>query len=90
MRGCSARFCMEGPIGLGRLGCRNDGRDGAESQSVLPPYQTLEHPQRNGNLVAEPSSYLWLASNEGVDPYSSPYITHDENFHVLFHPFIPS
>ena len=25
-----------------------------------------------------------------MDPYSSPYITHSSNFHVLFHSFIPS
>ena len=34
--------------------------------------------------------YLCLARNEGVDPYSSPYITHDSGFHVLFHSFIPT
>ena len=35
-------------------------------------------------------SYLWLARSEGMDPYSSPYVTHCSNFHVLFHSFIPS
>ena len=33
---------------------------------------------------------LWLARNEGMDPYSGPYITHYSSFHFLFHSFIPS
>ena len=28
---------------------------------------------------------LWLARNEGMDPDTCPYITHDNSFHVLFH-----
>ena len=28
--------------------------------------------------------------SEGMDPYSSPYITHYGSFHFLFHSFIPS
>ena len=40
----------------------------------------------NGNILA----YLGLAGNEGMDPYSSPYINHYCRFHVLFHSFIPS
>ena len=36
----------------------------------------------NPNIV---KSYLWLARNEGMEPYSSPYITHCSSFHVLFH-----
>ena len=33
---------------------------------------------------------LWLASNEGRDPYySSPCLTHYSSLHVLFHSFIP-
>ena len=27
---------------------------------------------------------LWLARNEGMDPYS-PYVTHYSSFHFLFH-----
>ena len=34
-----------------------------------------------------PSSGLWLARNEGMDPYSSPYITHSSSSHALFHSF---
>ena len=30
------------------------------------------------------TTYLWLARNEGMDPYSSPCITH-----CLFHSFLP-
>ena len=40
----------------------------------------------NGNILA----YLGLAGNEGMDPYSSPYINHYCRFHFLFHSFIPS
>ena len=35
-------------------------------------------------------SYLWLAGNEGMDPYSSPYATHYNGVHFLFHASIPS
>ena len=28
---------------------------------------------------------LWLASNEGMDPYSNPYTTQYSSFHFLFH-----
>ena len=35
-------------------------------------------------------TYLWLARNEGMDPYSSPYITHHCSFHFLFHSCIPT
>ena len=27
---------------------------------------------------------LWLARNEGMAPYSSPYVTHYSSFHFLF------
>ena len=33
-------------------------------------------------------TYLWLARNGGMNPYSSPYITHYSSFHFLFHSFI--
>ena len=33
---------------------------------------------------------LWLARNEEMDLYSSPYKTHYTSFHFLFHSFIPS
>ena len=33
---------------------------------------------------------LWLVRNEGMHPYSSPYITHYNSFHILFPSFIPS
>ena len=36
------------------------------------------------------STYLWFAGNGGMDPCNSPYITHDNNFHLLFHSFITS
>ena len=35
-------------------------------------------------------SYPELARNEGMDPYSSPYMTLYSSFHFLFHSFIPS
>ena len=31
-----------------------------------------------------------LARNEGMDPYSSPYLTHYTSFHFLFQSCIPS
>ena len=34
-------------------------------------------------------SYPELARNEGMDPYSSPYMTLYSSFHFLFHSFIP-
>ena len=37
-----------------------------------------------------PITYLWLDRNKGMDPYSSPYITHYNSVHVLFPSFIPS
>ena len=37
-----------------------------------------------------PITYLWLARNEGTDPYSSPEITRHRSFHFLFQSFIPS
>ena len=33
---------------------------------------------------------LWLARNEGRDPYSSPYKTHYSTLRSLVHSFIPS
>ena len=33
---------------------------------------------------------LRLARNEGMDPYSGPYITHCSSFHFLFHSLIPA
>ena len=33
---------------------------------------------------------LWLARNEGMDAYGSPYITHYSSYHVPFHSFISS
>ena len=35
-------------------------------------------------------AYRWLARNEGLDPYSSHYMTHCSSFDCLFHSFIPS
>ena len=35
------------------------------------------------------STDLQLAGNEGMDPYSSPYIPHDNSFQFLFNSFIP-
>ena len=43
-------------------------------------------PTRSMRLVTG----LWLARNEGMDPYSSPYITHYSRFHFLFHSFLSS
>ena len=39
-------------------------------------------------LIAGYSGF-WLARSEGMDPYSSPYITHCSSFHFLSHSFIP-
>ena len=35
------------------------------------------------------NSGLWLARKAGMDPSSSPYITHYSSFHLIFHFFIP-
>ena len=49
---------------------------------VLPPPVTA---YIKGHITS-----LWLARNEVMDPYSSPYIIHYSSFHFLFHSFIPS
>ena len=70
--------------------------EGQGTSSHNCPYTELEvsETRRRGyNWFVTPvlgtkwvTSGLWVARNEGMDPYCCPSITHNGCFHVLFHP----
>ena len=45
---------------------------------------------RVGGFWIQGLAGLWLGRNEGMDAYSSPYVTHYSSFNFLFHSFIPN
>ena len=42
------------------------------------------------NLGTQGDICLWLGRNGGMDPSSSPYVTHYSSFHVRFHSLFPA
>ena len=61
-----------------------------------PPLRSSDY-SSNGCPTANPKrtgaislTYLWLARKEGMDPYSSRYVTYYSSFHLPFPSFVPT